>query len=204
MTWTNVVNAIMYSALLSPIAVGTAMAQQVRVLMEDTKARVTAVEVFKNTVYTVRPTTSYGAVWIALDDNATITRGHATATANRVRAGDAKTVEHGADVQFRNDNQSTARLIIVEVKEASQELTIGLFDVTTSLEDASDRNDTLLVAVSALQLRDTWNTGDESEWLPSKPNNIRMNPGDARWIRPGIHHLKNLGRRPAKFVLVEW
>jgi hypothetical protein len=143
-------------------------------------------------------------VWIALDDNASISRTNARVDTEKVRAGAANALPSGAEMQLLNESQSIARLIVVDVKAASQPLTIDSLSVPSSLEDASDRNETLLVAVSPLQIRHTWNLGDESRWVPSKPDVLRMSQGEVRWIRPGIHHFKNLLRRPADFVLLEW
>lgn len=122
----------------------------------------------------------------------------------KVRAGAASAIVSGAEVHLLNESQSIARLIVIDVKTACQPLTIHSHSVTSSLEDASDRNETLLVAISPLQIRDTCNLGDESRWVPGKPDILRMSQGEIRWIGPGIHHFKNLLRHPAHFVLLEW
>ena len=31
-----------------------------------------------------------------------------------------------------------------------------------------------------------------------------MKSGEVRWIRPGIHHFKNLGLTAAELVSIEW
>ena len=90
------------------------------------------------------------------------------------------------------------------MKTAIQDLTLEALTVSNALEDASDRNDTLIVALAPVQLRDVWNIGDESQWRPSKPEVIRMGAGDVKWIRPGIHHFSNLQPTPARFVFIEW
>ena len=87
---------------------------------------------------------------------------------------------------------------------AHQELTVGPFVLNNAIENASDRNATLLVAVTDARFSDTRNLGDESEWIPSKPNIIVMNYGSVRWIRPGIHHFKNFGPITARLVSIEW
>jgi hypothetical protein len=76
--------------------------------------------------------------------------------------------------------------------------------LSSSIEDASDRNATLLVAISDCRFRDVRNLGDESEWTPSKPEIVAMSVGNVKWIRPGIHHFKNLGLATAKLVSIEW
>ncbi len=195
--------AVLNRAFLPLIAISNAMGQS-HVVMNDAKVRVTAVVIPRETLYTLQSTTQRGSIWIALDDARLVTSAAGVAQERKLQAGDAESVRPDDDIQFRNENQSPAHFIIVNVKNASQELTLHVFTVSKALEDASDRNETLIVAVSPLQLRDIWNTADESQWRPSKPDVIRMSPGDVRWIRAGTHHFSNLQRMPAKFVFIEW
>jgi hypothetical protein len=60
------------------------------------------------------------------------------------------------------------------------------------------------VAIADCRFRDTPNLGDESSWVPSKPNVVAMKAAGVKWIHPGVHHFKNLGRTPARLVAVEW
>jgi hypothetical protein len=124
------------------------------------------------------------------------------ASADRVVAGESGILGNGEEAQFRVMSGSSARLIRVDPKAPHQELTIDRFALDS--EDGSDRNATLLVAITDCRFRDVRNLGDESEWTPSKPEIVAMSAGSVRWIRPGIHHFTNLGSQTAKVVSIEW
>lgn len=118
--------------------------------------------------------------------------------------GNSGTVAAGEKVEFRAEDGSPARLIVVRPETTEQELTVGPFVFADGLEDGSDRNWTLLVAITDSHFSDTRNLGDESEWVPGRPEDIRMRAASVRRIRPGIHHFKNLGPSAARLVSIEW
>ncbi|MGI9102604.1 MAG: hypothetical protein ACR2IF_09200 [Terriglobales bacterium] len=60
-------------------------------------------------------------------------------------------------------------------------------------EAASERGNTLLVAITPVELADDTTSGK-----------IMLRAGEARWIASGIHRWKNLGRRAAQYVTVEF
>ncbi len=60
-----------------------------------------------------------------------------------------------------------------------------------------ERDDTLLVAVTVLTL------GDEGDGS-ALPEVMRLQPGEAAWLKAGAHRLSNLGNAPARFVTVEF
>jgi hypothetical protein len=186
-------------SLTSPCATS----QQTHVLLSADRALVTQINVSLGETYALTKDHE-GDVWTAIDPLVLMTKKDGKQTTKRVLAGEAAIVGSGEELQFHVDGDSHARLVIVKPKTAHQELTVGPFILSSTIEDASDRNATLLVAVSDCRFRDTRNLGDESEWIPSKPDIIMMKAGSVRWIRPGIHHFKNLGPMAAKLVSIEW
>lgn len=180
-----------------------ASSQQTHVLLNDEKALVTQIKVSPGETYSLTKDQG-GNVWVAIDPVVLVTNKGGMQTRRRVRAGEAAIVGSDEELEFRVESNSRARLVIVKPKIADQELTVGPFVLNSTIEDASDRNATLLVAVTDARFRDMRNLGDESEWIPSKPNIIVMNYGSVRWIRPGIHHFKNLGPMAASLVSIEW
>ena len=178
-------------------------AQQTHVLLNDAKALVTQVELSAGQTYPVAEDQN-GTVWTALDPIVLLEMKGGQQNQKRVNAGDAAIVHAGEHVGFRAERGLPARLVLVKPKTTQQDLTVEPFVLTGSLEDASDRNATLLIAISNSRFRDTRNLGDESEWKPGKPDTITMRSGSVRWIRSGIHHFKNLGPTAARLVSIEW
>ena len=188
---------------LTQFACGTIFAQQTHVLLEDRKVLVTQLDLSPGESYAV-PKDNSGAAWIALDPVLLAAKEDGSQSSRQIKPGDAEVVEADEHLVFRGQTGQHVRLIIVKPKGRHQDLTVSPFLDSASLEDASARNVTLLVAVSACHFRDTRNLGDESEWKPGKPVIITMRPGSVRWIRSGIHHFKNLGPTPVKLVSIEW
>lgn len=60
---------------------------------------------------------------------------------------------------------------------------------------SSVRDDMLLVAVTALDLKDE---------AASDASEIRLAAGEARWLPAAAHQFRNLGAQPARFVTVEF
>ena len=195
--------ACLLGLVLMHLAAVPATSQQTHVLLDDAKALVTEIELSAGQTYTV-PEDQGGAVWTALDPVVLLETNGGQQKQKRVPAGDAATVGAGEQVEFRARRGLPARLVLVKPKMTQQELTVEPFVLTGSLEDASDRNATLLIAISNSRFRDTRNLGDESEWKPGKPVTITMRSGSVRWIRSGIHHFKNLGPTAARLVSIEW
>jgi len=183
--------------------VALASSQQVHVLLNDTRALVTQVEVPPGETYTLHGNQEQ-TVWVTLDSIVFSGGKGGDQTPKRARAGDAATLNKGGQIEFRSANNLPAHLIVVRAKNTQQDLTVGSLSLTGGLEDASARNATLFVGISSSHFQDVRNLGDESEWLPSSPEKIVMQPGSVRWIKPGIHHFKNLGPGAAKLVTIEW
>lgn len=186
---------------LSDAKAGFAQALKARVILDDQKARVTVVEVPADEGYALEAG-KYGSVWVALGPFEIISTNGDVGASKRILAGDFGKISSGEKRWFRVEGRLAARLVLIDPKTLHQELTVGAFPL--DVQDGSDRNDTLLVAVSDCHFRDIRNLGDESEWKPGEPEIIAMKSGTVRWVRAGIHHFKNLGSRMAKAVSIEW
>ncbi len=189
--------------VLMPLASGLSFSQQRHVVLDDAKVQVTRIDLAPDEAYT--PTKEQGgAVWIALDSLVLKTNKGGQDSIKLVRRGESASVDPEASAQFGAESGRASHMLLVEPKTVHQELTVSPFVLSGSLEDASDRNATLLIALSNCHFRDTRNLGDESEWVPSKPEMVVMMAGGVKWIRPGIHHFRNLGSSPARMVSIEW
>jgi hypothetical protein len=181
----------------------SAFAQKTHLLLNDERVVATRIDLSPGEAYALSEDQGR-SVWTALDPVVFTTSKGSQRSRKQVPAGEAAMLNAGEHVEFRAENGSPASLVLVEPKMTKQDLTVGPFILNGSLEDASGRNATLLVAVSSCRFRDIRNLGNESEWVPSKPDIVVMKAGTVRWIRPGIHHFKNLSAAPAKLVSIEW
>ena len=180
----------------------SALAQRPHVVLNDSKVVITEVEVTPGKPYTLA-TGRNGDVWVALNPVEIVTGMDRRQNRRKLQAGDAEFSDSTENLQFRVSEGSHAAVLVVRLKAPlAQKLTIE--QISPSFEDASDRNQTLLVAITDCHFRDTRNIGDESEWIPSKPNVVMMRAGEVKWIRPGIHHFENLGGSAARLVSIEW
>ncbi len=152
--------------------------------------------------YEIRATAAKGAVWIAIDPFEVV----GDAETRAALPGDTGTVPSGAKQEFRNVGRQAARLTIIEVKSAIQDLTVQVHNLTPghALDEASESNDALIIAVTALKLREVWNLEKEDDWVPSKPIVFALDAGGVRWVAEGEHEFSNLLPVPIRFVTVEW
>jgi hypothetical protein len=121
--------------------------------------------------------------------------------------GQRKFVHGPHAVTVTQDATSATSLVIVNVANASQELTFDRTELTpaNALEDASSRNDTLLIALSPLKLQDRIDRADEGEHAQwGSPRMIELERGQFTWIEPGMHQVRNRGDASARFLTVEW
>jgi hypothetical protein len=199
--WSQITSFLL--ALVLTCATKGSFSQQTHVLLNDERVIVTRIDLSQGETYAL-PQGQQGTVWAAVDPLVLTTDENGQQSSKRVDAGTSATVGSHQKVGFRTGNRSTVRLIVIKPKRTEQELTVSPFTLSGSLEDASERNATLLIAISNSHFRDTRNLGDESEWKPDKPDIITMRSGSVRWIRSGIHHFKNLGPNAAKLVSIEW
>ncbi len=126
---------------------------------------------------------------------------------NRLEAGDYKEVDRGSNLTIDSTGSRPTQLVLIEVLSASQPLTIGSTTLASheQLEDASDRNPTLLVAVSSLRLNDVRHLAKEDEpWKSDHLPTIKLQKGQAVWLKRGIHRLHNDRETVARFVTIEW
>jgi hypothetical protein len=166
--------------VLIPFAPFAAFAQGSHVLLNDAKVVVTEVEVSPTEPYALTQDAN-GAVWVALDPiNFLSVRGDLRES-RQILAGDSGKDASGEELQFEASG-SAAHLVIIHTKTPHQELTVGPFGLESSIEDASGRNATLLVAITDCRFRDTRNLGDESSWVPSKPSVVEMKAGTVKWV----------------------
>jgi hypothetical protein len=198
----SVARLLLASALVHSLATG-AFSQHSLVLLDDAKAVVTRTDVYSDKPC-VLASSQAGSVWAAVDPVIVVTRKDGGETRKEVRSGGYGIVGSGEVLEFRATAALPSRLVFVMPKMPHQELTVGDFSLNRSLEDASDRNATLLIALTDCRFSDTRNLGDESEWVPSKARVVVMRSGSVKWIGPGIHHFKNLGSTPTRLVSVEW
>ncbi|WP_264801048.1 hypothetical protein [Acetobacter nitrogenifigens] len=150
--------------------------------------------------YHLRPTNQYGAVWIALTGGMT---GKGGKTISRGDYGEAKP---GDDILFSPEGSSRPGLIIISVQTEKQPLTITpvTIDPGGVMADASDRNTTLLIALNNLAITDITSSGEEENWRVGKPEKIAMQAGEVRWIKPGVHKLKNVKSTKSELITIEW
>ncbi len=180
----------------------TTFAQRSTVVLDDAKVLATKVELSGDKAFRI-PESAYGAVWVALDPVIMTVRANKRASRQTVPAGKAETATK-EDCDFWAEPGARARLLVITPKAPHQPLTIGTFLSERSLEDASARNSTLVVAVTAVHFRDTHNLGDESTWKPETPEVIRLPSGTPHWVTPGIHHFERIGTQRSKAVSIEW
>ena len=64
-----------------------------------------------------------------------------------------------------------------------------------SFTGARNRDDSLLVALTQLQLRDLADGGSSG---------LQLNPGEVSWIKAGRHQFRNVGQNTARFVTIEF
>ncbi len=172
-----------------------ALAQTPGQQIDDANARVRRV----TTPYTLHALEKYGAAWIALDDRAMI-------GTRKLKAGEAETVRPGATLEFTSGEDGVASLLIIDVKTATHPVSVNTVVLGPGKEfrDQNYRYDTILAAVSPLQLRDVRNLSEGIFWRSGEPEMVNLEAGKAQWITAGMHRLKNLSRVQVKFVMVEW
>jgi hypothetical protein len=110
-------------------------------------------------------------------------------------------------VNVNSSDTRPALLVVVNVRTARQAQTFDRVELGPGkiMEDASDRNETLLVALTPLRLRDIINNSDEDE-PPNygRSRSIELPAGKTAWLPPGMHKITNVGGSLARFVTIEW
>jgi hypothetical protein len=149
-----------------------------------------------------RSASTDGFVFVALQDcSILIAGGSAT-----MHAGDFRRMD-GHTIDLANVSSIPVDLVLIRIDRTIQPLTIELGELNPSqqLEDASDRNDTLIVALIPVTLRDVRDLSAEDEaWKSAPATMIRIQAGKTAWLTPGMHRLRNLGATKARFITIEW
>jgi hypothetical protein len=73
-----------------------------------------------------------------------------------------------------------------------------------AVEQQRTRGDTLMVAITPLELFHETNKGQESEWIPSESAAVNLKAGEVAWIARGKHHLRNQGTTTVRFLTLEF
>jgi hypothetical protein len=142
-------------------------------------------------------------VVVPLEDCAVLINGHKTA----LKEGDYKEVSAGDDLSLSPVSAANPRLALVEVVASSQALTITSQSLAAhqELEDASDRNQTLIIALDSLEISDEQNLAAEGEpWKPGEIRVIRLQRGGTGWLKHGMHRVRNAGSTVVRFITIEW
>lgn len=150
-----------------------------------------------------RSTSNNGFVLIAFTNSSLLVNDQATT----LRAGESHQVRGSQMLDIVNTSALPSELVLIKVDTASQGLTLlqERLDMHQELEDASDRNDTLVVALTPIALRDVRDLADEDEPLKSSaPRTIVLQQGGSAWLAPGMHRLVNVGKVKARFITIEW
>ena len=124
-----------------------------------------------------------------------------------LKAGDYKEFSSGESLTLRPVGSGSTRIAFVEVVASSQALTITSQSLAPhqEMEDASDRNQTLVVALDSLEIRDMQDLAAEGQpWKSSETRSIRLQQGETAWLKRGMHRVKNAGSTVAKFMTIEW
>ena len=123
-----------------------------------------------------------------------------------LKSGSVKQLEGNRDLTVTASSGDSVHLVVVNVRAASQPLTIQPTKLggRETLEDASDRNRTLLIAISPLRLSDRIERDDLGGPHWGQLRTIDLNPGETVWLCPGIHRLRNENKQLIAFTTVEW
>jgi hypothetical protein len=149
-----------------------------------------------------RSTSSDGFVLVTLQDCAILIDGESAT----LHAGDFRRM-NGHTIDLANVSSVPVDLVLIRIDKATQPLTIELGELNPrqQLEDASDRNDTLIVALTPVTLRDVRDLSAEDEnWKSAPATIIRVQAGQTAWLTPGMHRLRNLGTTKTRFITIEW
>jgi hypothetical protein len=145
-----------------------------------------------------------GFVVIALSDTAITING----AQKKWRVGDYQNLAGEDHLDIENNDEHDSNVLLVKIGALQQSLTIETTQLKPKqmLEDASDRNITLIVALSPLTLRDVRNLEhDEGRpWRPALPRNLSLQYGKTAWLVHGMHRLTNQGHANARFLTIEW
>jgi hypothetical protein len=172
-------------------------------ISEKDLAKVSLVRLDRETKLKFQATSDEGFVLVAIQDCVIQING----TSTSLKTGDYKTVSGKRGLEIAQSGLITIPLVLVEVVSARQPLTIEATTLAPNqeLEDASDRNSTLLVAIAPLRLRDVSDLAEEgAPWKASPQRKIELQKGQTAWLKEGMHRVRNMGNSAARFIIIEW
>ena len=150
-----------------------------------------------------RPVSDQGFVVVAIDDCSFLLDGKVS----RLKSGEHQTIAGGRPLSLSLSGRVPASLVLIKVVSAPQNLTFEETSLAVQqiLEDASDRNRTLIIATAPLKLTYVIDQAGEGEpWKSGPKIMIDLKKGGFVWLAPGIHRLRNAGSSTADFVIAEW
>lgn len=172
---------------------------------------------------------THDVIWLALNDAAVTFSGHDRSTTAELKSGDVRFFSAFQLASVSNGGAAAAKGVLVELKARGDmpacgcgsaiersvcgcsggahlpalwafgfgKITLGgtTLNGRESFLGSSYRDDMLLLAVTDVDLKD-----DAS----AQPAEIRLAPGEARWVPAGSHQFRNLTSDGARFVTVEF
>jgi hypothetical protein len=166
-------------------------------------AKVSLVQLNRETKLNFQATSDEGFVLVAIQ--ACIIQINGTST--NLKAGDYRTISGKRSLEIAQSGPITIPLVLVEVVFARQPLTIeaAILAPNQELEDASERNATLLVAIAPLRLRDVRDLAGEGDpWKSGPQRKIELQKGETAWLKEGMYRIHNVGNSVARFITIEW
>ena len=166
-------------------------------------AEVSLIRLNQETKLSFQPISEQGFVLVAIRDCSVLIDGRSTL----LKAGDHKTISGRQSLELAQSGSTPVSLVLIKVVTATQPLTIETTTLARNqeLEDASDRNTTLLIAIVPLRLSDVRDQADADEpWKSGSQKTIELQQGQTTWLMRGMHRLRNSGNTTIRFVTVEW
>ena len=166
-------------------------------------ARVSVATLHGSEGLSIEPLSEIGVILLAVGECTIMVNGSPVA----LKSGERSFVHGRQTVNVNSSDTRPAFLLVVNVRTARQAQTFDRIELVPgkAMEDASTRNETLLVALTSLRLRDIIDKSDEGEPLNyGRPRSIELPAGKTAWLPPGMHHITNVGGSLAKFVTIEW
>ncbi len=191
---------LLLNALLLPPSGASAPA--VKHVTLATPAQTSELKLAQGASAAIHPLSKNGIVLTAIQTAQLLVNGERLA----LKAGSFKQLEGNRHLTVATASGNSVRLIVVNVRTASQPLTIQSTKVGRhkELEDASARNRTLLIAISSLRMSDRIDRSDLAGPHWGQSRTIALEPGKTLWLRPGIHRMQNENTQIIAFITVEW
>jgi len=166
-------------------------------------ARVSLVTLSGHATLSFHPVSNQGFILVAIKDCSVVINGQRSV----MKTGGYKRVTGGQNLALVQTDSKPISLVLVKVVSTAQSLTVEATKLESheELEDASDQNATLLIAINSMQLDDVRDlAGEDEHWKSGPKRTLQLLAGQNAWLKPGIHRLRNSGNTEAQFVTVEW